>query len=129
MSKRIITISREFGSGGRTIGKKVADRVGQVTVLAELAALQVPAELTGEIRSTRHKYGRARDRSLFSQSDKSRRTRADALHWGRSAVKFLYINTGRQIFRHTFSIPKARNKRAAASGIFSTPFSYLKSCV
>ena len=28
MSKRIITISREFGSGGRTIGKKVADRLG-----------------------------------------------------------------------------------------------------
>ena len=28
MSKRIITISREFGSGGRTIGKKVADKLG-----------------------------------------------------------------------------------------------------
>ena len=25
MEKRIITISREFGSGGRTIGKLVAD--------------------------------------------------------------------------------------------------------
>ena len=28
MSKRIITISREFGSGGRTIGKKVAEKLG-----------------------------------------------------------------------------------------------------
>lgn len=28
MSKRIITISREFGSGGRTIGRLVADRLG-----------------------------------------------------------------------------------------------------
>ena len=28
MSKRIITISREFGSGGRTIGKMVADQLG-----------------------------------------------------------------------------------------------------
>jgi len=28
MSDRIITISREFGSGGRTIGKKVAEKLG-----------------------------------------------------------------------------------------------------
>ena len=28
MKNRIITISREFGSGGRTIGKKVADELG-----------------------------------------------------------------------------------------------------
>lgn len=28
MKKRIITISREFGSGGRTIGKLVADSLG-----------------------------------------------------------------------------------------------------
>ena len=28
MKKTIITISREFGSGGRTIGKTVAERLG-----------------------------------------------------------------------------------------------------
>lgn len=28
MKKRVITISREFGSGGRTIGKKVAEKLG-----------------------------------------------------------------------------------------------------
>ena len=28
MEKQIITISREFGSGGRTIGKKVAEKLG-----------------------------------------------------------------------------------------------------
>ena len=28
MEKKIITISREFGSGGRTIGHKVADALG-----------------------------------------------------------------------------------------------------
>ena len=28
MGKRVITISREFGSGGRTIGKKTAKRLG-----------------------------------------------------------------------------------------------------
>lgn len=28
MRRQIITISREFGSGGRTIGKEVAQRLG-----------------------------------------------------------------------------------------------------
>lgn len=28
MKNRVITISREFGSGGRTIGKKVAEELG-----------------------------------------------------------------------------------------------------
>ena len=28
MTKKIITISRAFGSGGRTIGKQVAERLG-----------------------------------------------------------------------------------------------------
>ena len=28
MLNRVITISREFGSGGRTIGKKVAEKLG-----------------------------------------------------------------------------------------------------
>ena len=28
MEKKIITISREFGSGGRTIGRMVAERLG-----------------------------------------------------------------------------------------------------
>ena len=28
MTKKIITISRAFGSGGRTIGKAVAERLG-----------------------------------------------------------------------------------------------------
>ncbi len=28
MKNRVITISREFGSGGCTIGKKVAERLG-----------------------------------------------------------------------------------------------------
>ena len=30
MSNRVITISREFGSGGRTIGKKVAEKLGKL---------------------------------------------------------------------------------------------------
>ena len=36
MEKRIITISREFGSGGRTIGKLVAEHLGIPCYDAEL---------------------------------------------------------------------------------------------
>lgn len=36
MSNRIITISREFGSGGRTIGKKTAEKLGIACYDAEL---------------------------------------------------------------------------------------------
>ena len=28
MTSKVITISRQFGSGGRTIGKEVAERLG-----------------------------------------------------------------------------------------------------
>lgn len=38
MKNRIITISREFGSGGRTIGKQVADKLGIPCYDAELLA-------------------------------------------------------------------------------------------
>ena len=45
MSNRIITISREFGSGGRTIGKKVAQKLGIPCYDAEL--IQKIAEESG----------------------------------------------------------------------------------
>lgn len=45
MNNRIITISREFGSGGRTIGKKVAERLGIPCYDSEL--LQKIAEESG----------------------------------------------------------------------------------
>lgn len=36
MKNRIITISHEFGSGGRTIGKKAAEKLGILCYDAEL---------------------------------------------------------------------------------------------
>lgn len=45
MSNRIITISREFGSGGRTIGRKTAERLGIPCYDAEL--IQKIAEESG----------------------------------------------------------------------------------
>ena len=43
--KKIITISREFGSGGRTIGKMVADKLGYAFYDKEL--IEKVAEQTG----------------------------------------------------------------------------------
>ena len=45
MKNRIVTISREFGSGGRTIGKKVAEKLGMACYDAEL--IQKMAEKSG----------------------------------------------------------------------------------
>ena len=45
MINRVITISREFGSGGRTIGKKVAEKLGIPCYDAEL--IQKIAEESG----------------------------------------------------------------------------------
>ena len=39
MKNRVITISREFGSGGRTIGKKVAEKLGIYKCAALIAEL------------------------------------------------------------------------------------------
>ena len=45
MKNRVITISREFGSGGRTIGKKVAEQLGIPCYDAEI--IQAMAQETG----------------------------------------------------------------------------------
>lgn len=45
MSKRIITVSRQFGSGGRTIAKAVAERLGYTYYDKEL--IEKVAEMTG----------------------------------------------------------------------------------
>ena len=45
MKNRIVTISREFGSGGRTIGKKVAEKLGIPCYDSEL--IQKIAEESG----------------------------------------------------------------------------------
>ena len=60
MSKRVITISREFGSGGRAIGKMVADKLGIKSYDRELIQLVAKesgfaldfVEETGEYSST-----------------------------------------------------------------------------
>ena len=45
MKNRVITISREFGSGGRTIGKKTAEKLGIPCYAAEI--IQTMVQETG----------------------------------------------------------------------------------
>ena len=55
MKKTIITISREFGSGGRTIGHQVADRLGYPYYDKEL--IKTVAEKTGFDPNYVEEYG------------------------------------------------------------------------
>ena len=67
MSKRIITISREFGSGGRTIGKMVAEKLGIAFYDKEL--IEKIAEETGFSKKFIEEYGEhAPGTNVFSYS-------------------------------------------------------------
>ncbi|MBS6397154.1 MAG: cytidylate kinase-like family protein [Clostridiales bacterium] len=67
MSKRVITISREFGSGGRTIGRKVAELLGIAYYDKEL--IEKIAEGTGFSKQFIREYGEhAPGTNVFSYS-------------------------------------------------------------
>lgn len=67
MKNRIITISREFGSGGRTIGKEVAERLGIPCYDSEL--LEKIAEQSGFAKEFVAEQGEyAAGKSWFSQA-------------------------------------------------------------
>ena len=57
MKNRVITISREFGSGGRTIGKKVAEKLGipcyDAEIIQEMAKEAPPTRTFSGSTSTR----------------------------------------------------------------------------
>ncbi|MBR2779359.1 MAG: cytidylate kinase-like family protein [Firmicutes bacterium] len=63
MSIKIITISREYGSGGRAIGQQVAEQLGWAFYDKELIARA--AEETGFAESFIKKYGEQRSMSNF----------------------------------------------------------------
>ena len=48
MEKRIITISREFGSGGRELGKRLAEALGEAAVLIRVASLEEAVQRAAE---------------------------------------------------------------------------------
>ena len=67
MKKRIITISREFGSGGRTVGRRVAERLGIAYYDKEL--IEKIAEGTGLSEAFIREYGEhAPGTNVFSYS-------------------------------------------------------------
>ena len=68
MSKRIITISREFGSGGRTIGKMVAEKLGIAFYDKEL--IEKIAEETGFSQKFIEEYGEPKQLFENPNSDK-----------------------------------------------------------
>jgi cytidylate kinase len=67
MSKSIITISREFGSGGRTIGKMVADALGYKFYDTEIIDRVVEASgLSREIAEKYDEYATHKSSFLYS---------------------------------------------------------------
>ena len=66
MKNRVITISREFGSGGRTIGKKVAEKLGIPCYDSEI--IQKMAEETGFSPDYVKEAGSSRRLSLTGRS-------------------------------------------------------------
>ena len=57
MSNRVLTISREFGSGGRTIGRKAAEKLGLPCYDAELIGkLEETTGLSKEYIAERGEY-------------------------------------------------------------------------
>ena len=71
--KRIITISREFGSGGRTIGRQVAERLGIPYYDKEL--IEKIAESTGYSQEFIKEYGEhAPGKNVFSYTFLGRST-------------------------------------------------------
>lgn len=88
MEKRIITISREFGSGGRSIGKAVAERLNLPYYDKEL--IKQVAEKTGfapEYIEEKGEY--ASGKSIFSYFN-AFAGRSDAMG-GMSAADFLWV--------------------------------------
>lgn len=88
MSKRIITVSRQFGSGGRTIAKAVAERLGIAYYDKEL--IKKVAEKTGFSSEYIEENGEyAPGRSIFSLA--SSYIGAPRVMGGMSAYDYLWV--------------------------------------
>lgn len=88
MSKRIITVSRQFGSGGRTIAKAVADRLGYTYYDREL--IEKVAEMTGFDPKYIEENGEyAPGRSIFSLA--SSYIGSSRVMGGMSAYDYLWV--------------------------------------
>ena len=88
MSKRIITISREFGSGGRTIGKEVAQKLGYSYYDKELVR-QVAVETGFDEKYIEQEGEHAPVKSMLAYAFAARGTQG--VMNGMSANDFLWV--------------------------------------
>ena len=82
MKNRVITISREFGSGGRTIGRKTAEKLGIPCYDAEI--IQTMVQETGFAPDYVQEAGEYAPGGFLSSSTRSLRTlpqKAPASSW------------------------------------------------
>lgn len=81
MAKRIITISREFGSGGRTIGRQVAEKLGYKFYDAEIIERVIEKSgLSREIVEKYDEYATHKSSFLYSIAINSANASADSYH-------------------------------------------------
>ncbi len=81
MAKNIITISREFGSGGRSIGKAVADSLGYKFYDSEIIErVMVESGLSKEIVEKYDEYATHKNSFLYSIAINSSNTGMDGYH-------------------------------------------------
>ena len=81
MAKRIITISREFGSGGRTIGRQVAEKLGYKFYDAEIIDRVIEKSgLSREIVEKYDEYATHKSSFLYSIAINSANASADSYH-------------------------------------------------
>ena len=81
MAKNIITISREFGSGGRTIGRMVAEKLGYKFYDSEIIDKVVESSgLSKEIVEKYDEYATHKSSFLYSIAINSVNTHGDGYH-------------------------------------------------
>ena len=81
MDTKIITISREFGSGGRTIGRQVAEKLGYKFYDAEIIERVIEKSgLSREIVEKYDEYATHKSSFLYSIAINSANASADSYH-------------------------------------------------
>ncbi len=81
MAKNIITISREFGSGGRTIGKMIAEKLGYKFYDSEIIDMVIKESgLSREIVEKYDEYATHKSSFLYSIAINSANASSDSYH-------------------------------------------------
>ena len=91
MAKNIITISREFGSGGRTIGKMIAEKLGYKFYDSEIIDRVIKESgLSREIVEKYDEYATHKSSFLYSIAINSANASSESYH-GNSFASQVHI--------------------------------------